>query len=116
VYHIPRHQLTGIDAALFAIAQHRGFGGNGPRQGGQSGLCLALLCKTNGSVDDYHAKDHPGIQPLAEKGCDGPGSYQHQHQGLAELGCKTQQGAAPGAGAGFIGSVTVEAFQSLGVS
>ena len=89
---ITRYQLAAVDGPQLAVAPDQRAGAGHTENGLQGGGCLALLHKTHQRVDQHHAEDHPGVDPMAHQQTDHATDQQHIDQRVLKLAGKAPPG------------------------
>ena len=85
VHEVARHQLGGVDLVLLSATGDDGVRRQHRADRVERLLRAALLNETDQCVDDDHAKNHPGVEPVPERQRDATGDQQEVNQHVVKL-------------------------------
>ena len=92
---VARHQFLSRDFVPRAVTQYQRVRREHVADGFEGFFGLAFLDKADHRVDDHHACNHPGVDPMPERSSNQRRSKQHVDQHVMKLQQKTQQRPAP---------------------
>ena len=110
---VARHQVVGLDLGPLTVAPGMGMHREHLADAGERLLGLALLDEADDGVDDHHAEDDAGVDPVAEGGGDRRGAEQHVDEHVVEVLEEALQQPVPGRLGQAVGADLGEAARGL---
>jgi hypothetical protein len=110
LHQIARHQGFGFQRHQPSVAPDHGVGREHLTDRLERVLGLALLHEADGGIDEHHAEDDAGVEPVLQQRRDRTGGQQHIDEDVVELTQEAQQGTLA---LGFREEVGSIAFQAL---